>query len=193
MPLRPVALLTIAALSVVLAFSLQIFPFGIFLALILLSWLFKYSFTFLDQLVSGSTEAPVLSLPAVFAVQGWTGRLEHSFDYRVCRVMIATLGADYAWIVGITFALVAACVAAAEYSGPVSFGLLVGVSIYAWLAFIAVIGGALRAQRDLLQQEIPLVIPHLQAVSPQQLAADRERWLYRGAADWRPPRFSPLR
>src|SRR5215469_10964720 len=131
LPLRPAALTSIVALSLLLALSLLSIPFGFFTMAILLSWFFKYSFTFLDEVVSGAQQMPVLSLeiiygsigelrsllplilvtifffvsgagqfflgfvvavcaglgllavlPAVLAIQGWTGRVEHSLDPR---------------------------------------------------------------------------------------------------------------
>lgn len=65
MPLRLAPLITIVVLSVILAVAFKVGVFGWPLALILLSWLFKYSFTFLDQLVVGASEAPVLSIDMV--------------------------------------------------------------------------------------------------------------------------------
>src|SRR5579872_2194682 len=133
-PLQPVALLTVLLLAAVLAISLWAGAFGLPLVLILLGWTFKYSFVFLDRLVAGDREAPVLAvemivtsmgearsllpliitafaffatgagaflvgailsavaavlllaiLPAVLAVQGWTGRLAHSVSPSTLR------------------------------------------------------------------------------------------------------------
>jgi len=234
LPLRPAPLLSIVALSLLLALSVLSIPFGFFTMAILLSWFFKYSFTLLDELVSGAQEMPVLSLeiiygsigelrsllplilvtiyffvsgagqfflgfvvavcaglgllavlPAVLAIQGWTGRVEHSLDPRVIRVMIRSLGADYLWIVVTAFALTGAFAVAVEYSAHVWLPVRVGLLIYDWLAVIVLIGGTLRAKRRTLLEEIPLVIPQLRGVSPEELAAEREHWLDSIYASWR--------
>src|SRR6185437_12132302 len=133
MPLRTSGVFTLAFVAVGLTVFLKSGWFALPGALILGTWYFKYSFAFLDALVAGQREAPVLSvemitasldefrflvplilciaaffafgaanyfvgtvlalvlgltmmlvLPAVIAVQGWTGRLLHSFDPRMC-------------------------------------------------------------------------------------------------------------
>jgi hypothetical protein len=233
-PLRPAALLTVCVLSAVLAVASKAGPFGVPLILILLSWTFKYSFAFLDRLVAGDTEAPVLSvemvvtsmgearsllpliivtfvffasgagaflagalvsgavavllvafLPAVLAVQAWTGRLAHSVSPRTWLRMIRTLGRDYAWVVGCALALTVICAFAPESLGGVPSGVRIGLLIYAWLALLAVTGGAVHAHRAALQNEIPLVVRKLSAPSPEELERLRARWLDSIYAAWR--------
>jgi len=85
--LRPDALLTLLLLSVTLACSLLAGPFGIPLIIILLSWLFKYSFAMLDTLVAGETAPPVLSVDMIFASWG---------EWRSLLPFIIVVGASFA-------------------------------------------------------------------------------------------------
>lgn len=208
--------------------------FGIPLILILLGWTFKYSFAFLDRLVAGGREAPVLSvemivgsfeearslmplilvafaffasgagaffagpvlaamaasillgcLPAILAVQGWTGRLAHSLSPRTCATMIRVLGGDYAWVVGCTLAVAAVCVVIPQVAGGVPSMIRIALLLYAWLALIAVTGGAVHARRNVLQHEIPLIVAELRERSPEEVRRLRELWLDSIYAAWR--------
>lgn len=69
-PLRIAPLVTMAVLSSTLALSLYLAPFGLPLALILFSWFFKYSYTYLDLLISGASEPPVLSVEMILKSHG---------------------------------------------------------------------------------------------------------------------------
>lgn len=233
-PLRPAALLTIAVLGAVLAVSLRAGVFGIPLVLILLGWTFKYSFAFLDRLVAGDRDAPVLSvemivgsfgearsllpliivafaffasgagaffagpvlaalaatlllawLPAVLAVQGWTGRLAHSLSPRTCATMVRVLGSDYAWVVGSTLAVAVVCVVIPQIAGDVPAMIRIALLLYAWLALVAVTGAAVHRKHTVLQQEIPLVVGELRDCSPEEVRRLRERWLDSVYAAWR--------
>ncbi|HXR89253.1 MAG TPA: hypothetical protein VN750_03120 [Steroidobacteraceae bacterium] len=233
-PLRPAALLTTGVLGAVLAVSWRAGVFGIPLILILLGWTFKYSFAFLDRLVAGDREAPVLSvemivgsfgearsllpliivafaffasgagaflagpllaalaatallawLPAVLAIQGWTGRLAHSLSLRTCAVMVRVLGTDYAWVVGCTLALALVCVVLPQIAGGVPSMIRIALLLYAWLALVAITGGAVHSRRFVLQQEIPLVVAELRARSPEEVQRRRELWLDSIYAAWR--------
>jgi len=225
MPLRTAGVLTLAFVAVGLTFTLKAGLLAIPGALILATWYFKYSFAFLDALVAGQREAPVLSvemimasleefrfllplilavvaffafgaasyfvgtivavllalvmllvLPAVVAVQGWTGRLSHSLDPLVCLRMARTLGVDYVWVVGCIGALAALCAIAGVAPGSPLI-LKVTVSLYAWLGAIAVIGGALCANRQALSERIPLIIPEIAPPALDGAARERERWI----------------
>jgi hypothetical protein len=221
MPLRLAPLITIVVLSLTLTVAFKVGLFGWPLALILLSWLFKYAFTFLDELVSGASEAPVLSiemvmkslgewrtllplvlvvvafvlsdassfwfgrvlgglfgivvlvwLPAVFAVQGWTGSVGQSLNVATCVKMVKILGEGYAWIVGVTAIFVAACVVAVNVSTPlaVRFALF----IYTWLMLIVLTGGMVNARRDELAQETGFLLKLDPEVTEAQRAKQRE-------------------
>jgi hypothetical protein len=225
MPLRTSGVLTLGFVAVGLTFLLKAGLLAIPGALILATWYCKYSFAFLDALVAGQTEAPVLSvemimasleefrfllplilsivaffafgaaryfvgpipavllallmllvLPAIIAVQGWTGRLSHSLDLLVGLRMARALGIDYLWVVGCIGALAALCAIAAVVPGSVLI-LRVTVSLYAWLGAIAVIGGALCANRQTLSERIPLIIPEIAPPALDEAARERELWI----------------
>jgi hypothetical protein len=233
-PLRPAALLSICVLAAVLAAAAQVGAFGLPLILILLTWLFKYSFAFLDRLVAGDTEAPVLSvdmllgsirelrslvplilvtvaffasgaaaflvgallaagaaaalaalLPAVLALQGWTGRLTYSLSPHAWREVTRALGVDYAWLVGCTLALAAICVATPSLIDHVPSIIRIGLWIYGWLALIAIIGGAIHSNRAELERRIPLITAVPLTVSPEESARAREHWLDSIYGAWR--------
>ncbi|MGH8217279.1 MAG: hypothetical protein ACREUT_01725 [Steroidobacteraceae bacterium] len=233
-PLRPAALCTLIVLSAVLGVALKVGPFGLPLVFILMTWLFKYSFAFLDALVAGASEAPVLSmemitgsmgelrslvplflvalaffasgagrfwlglaietvvaaallgcLPAVLAVQGWTGRLAYSLSPDTCRKFVQVLGRDYAWLVVCACVITAICVVVPAIGGAVPWVLRIALLIYAWLGLIAATGGTIRANRAELEREIPLIIPRLRAMSAQELERIREHWLDCIYAAWR--------
>lgn len=233
-PLRPAALCTLVVLSAVLGIALKVGPFGLPLVFILLTWLFKYSFAFLDALVAGESEAPVLSVemitgsigesrslvpfvlvllafflsgagrfwlgmaleiavasallacvPAVLAVQGWTGRLAYSLSPSICRKFIQVLGRDYAWVVVCAFVLAAICVLGPAIVRGAPSVLRIALLVYAWLALIALTGGSIRANRTKLEREIPLIIPRLRSMSLEELERIREHWLDSIYAAWR--------
>jgi hypothetical protein len=225
MPLRTAGVFTLAFVAVGLTLLLKAGWLALPGVLILATWFFKYSFAFLDALVAGQREAPVLSvemimasldefrflvplivciaaffafgaanyfvgtvvavvlalvmlaaLPAVIAVQGWTGRLSHSVDPTVCVRMARTLGRDYLWVVSCIAALVGLCALAALVAGSPLL-LRMGVSLYAWLGTIAVIGGALRVNRETLSERVPLIIPEIALPTLDAVARERDRWI----------------
>jgi hypothetical protein len=233
-PLRPAVLCTLIILGAALAAALKAGPFGLPLIVILSIWLFKYSFIFLDRVVSGGSEAPVLSLemisssmgdlrtllplivvlfalfasgaamllmgtaaaitfaavllyclPAVIAVQGWTGRLTQSLSLQTCRVMVRVLGADYAWIIGCALLVTAICIVVPGLVIGTPIFVRISTLIYAWLAMIAVIGGALHEYRELLERAIPLVVAQQVPLSSGQCARLQEIWLDSIYAAWR--------
>ncbi len=234
MPLRRVPLLTICALSVALAFAFKAWVFGLPLILMLSSWLLKYSFVFLDELVAGATAPPVLSvemivgslgewrslmpliivtiaffasgagsfwmapalsavlvvaavafLPAILAVQGWTGSVGQSLNPRVCARMVRILGRDYAWVAALTFLLVALCVAAQWEGRSVPLALRIASVVYAWLAIIALVGGVVHTRRPDIERET-LFFTKLQPVmTPEELARLREHCLDTIYGEWR--------
>jgi len=124
-------------------------------------------------------------LPAVLAIQGWTGRLAHSLSLRTCAVMVRVLGTDYAWVVGCTLALALVCVVLPQIAGGVPSMIRIALLLYAWLALVAITGGAVHSRRFVLQQEIPLVVAELRARSPEEVQRRRELWLDSIYAAWR--------
>jgi hypothetical protein len=218
MPLRLAPLITVVILSLTLALACRVGLFGWPLAIILLSWLFKYSFTFLDQLVSGASEAPVLSiemitksigewrsllplilviiafvlsdastfwfgsaiggvlgiavlvcLPAVLAVQGWTGSVGQSLSVSSCVKMAKILGAGYWWTVGVTAVFAAASGVAVSTPTPVSVRF--GLFIYTWLMLIVVTGGMVYARRHEIEEQTGFLLK----VEPQMTEEARAR------------------
>ncbi len=225
-PLRPAGALTLIFIAVLVTVMLKAGMMAIPGVLILGTWFFKYSFAFLDALVNGQTEAPVLSvemimasldefrfllpliltvvaffafgaaryfvgtlvaallgilmilvLPAIIAVQGWTGRLSHSLDPVVCVRMARALGADYLWMLSCIAALAVLNAAAATAFPAPPLILSITLFLYAWLGTIAVIGGAIRANREALSEKIPLIIPELAPAALHGAAPERERWI----------------
>jgi len=225
MPLRTSGVFTLAFVAVGLTVLLKSGLFALPPALILATWYFKYSFAFLDAMVAGQREPPVLSvemimasldefrfllplilcivaffafgaadyfvgtmlaslfglvmllvLPAMIAVQGWTGRLSHSLDPTIWVRMALTLGSDYACILPCVAALVIVCVLVGTMPAAPLI-LKVSVSLYAWLGTIAVIGGALQVNRDKLSESIPLIIPEIALPSSDAASRQRERWI----------------
>jgi hypothetical protein len=61
----------------------------------------------------------------------------------------------------------------------------IALLLYAWLAMIAVTGGAVHSRRTVLQQEIPLVVAELRERSPEEVQRLRELWLDSIYAAWR--------
>jgi len=233
-PLRLGGALTLVFLSVLLALSLKAGLFAIPVVLVLMTGFFNYSFEFLDGLVAGRTEAPVLSLemitgslgefrcllplivvialffasgagryfiglaaaavaaacllaylPAVLAVQGWTGRLSHSLNPLTCLLMARSLGRDYLWIAGCTCAAVGVCAIIPGVVPHVPSVLRIALVLYAWLAMIAVIGGALRANLDDICDKLPLVVREARLSGADELEAARARWMDTIYGAWR--------
>lgn len=69
LPLRMAPLLLIAIFSLLFVFASKALLFGIPAILILTSWFFKYSFAFLDDIVEGKKEPPVMSAEMVNPVE----------------------------------------------------------------------------------------------------------------------------
>ncbi len=225
-PLRLAGALTLACVAIAISLMLKAGWLAIPGLLILATWFFKYSFAFLDGLVSGQREAPVLSiemimasmdefrflvpliltivaffafgaarffvgtlvsallaatmiltLPAIVSVQGWTGRLSHSFDPTVCIRMARTLGVDYVWMLSCIGVLVTVAAVVGAAIPAVPLVLRMAVFLYAWLGSIAVIGSSLHAHRETLSESIPLIIRELPPPAVEEGAAERERWV----------------
>ncbi|MGH8256278.1 MAG: hypothetical protein ACRET0_08695 [Steroidobacteraceae bacterium] len=232
-PLRLAGACTLLVLSAILALALKAGIFGVPAVLILMTWFFKYSFEFLDGVVAGHTEAPVLSLetitgsvgefrsllplilviaaffatgaaryfagialaammaacllvclPAVLAVQGWTGRLSYSLNPRTCLTMALSLGPDYLWALGCIFAVMIVC-SVLPWLIPLPSMLRIALLLYTWLALMAAVGAALRAHLADIGTRIPLVIPQAQSVSAAELEAARQRWTDTIYSAWR--------
>ncbi|HEY4972283.1 MAG TPA: hypothetical protein VII41_01675, partial [Steroidobacteraceae bacterium] len=62
LPARPTVLVLIAALSLGFLLALQGGLTGIFLGLLLLLWLFNYSYVLVEQIAHGAREPPVLAI-----------------------------------------------------------------------------------------------------------------------------------
>jgi hypothetical protein len=225
-PLRLIPLITIVTLSLVLAVCLKVPPFGLPLAIILLSWLFKYSYDFLDALIVGRTEPPVLSveiikksagewrslmplilvtaaffisgvatflygiviavvlvtpllivLPAVVAIQAWTGSLNQSLSPKLCRRMAVILGNDYPQIVAASMAIALIAAVAESFADRVWLPTRVGIFVYAWLAIIAMTGKAVHRHRTRLEAETLFIVPVEVDNTEQLLVEARQSWL----------------
>jgi hypothetical protein len=234
LPLGPAPLATLIALSITLRLSMLAWGYGLPLMLILLSWLCKYSFVFLDRLIAGDAELPVLSVemilgslgewrsllplivaiiyfltsgagmlwiglvgavlltiaaivcvPAVLAVQGWTGSLQQSLSPHICMVMVRILGRDYALMVAYLFAIVAICVVMPQIVGVLPTVVQIGLLIYAWLAVVAVTGGTLYTNRVDLDRETAFILVNQFRVSPEEKERLREQWMDSIYAAWR--------
>lgn len=128
-------------------------------------------------------------LPVVLVIQGWTGRLSHSLNPRVCRIVIENFGTDYVWMVLWVIGIAALCVAVPSVIDGTPRMLRIALWLYAWLGVIAIAGGALFANRERLSETLPLVLPELQPRSLDDLAAEREAWLDRIYGAWRGKAF----
>lgn len=69
LPMRMAPMLLIVTFSVLYAAALKALLFGIPALLLLTSWFFKYSFAFLDDIVEGKQEPPVMSAEMVNPVE----------------------------------------------------------------------------------------------------------------------------
>jgi len=99
--------------------------------------------------------------------------------------MVRSLGRDYLWVLGCTFAAAAACTVIPGMVPHVPSVLRIALLLYAWLAMIAVIGGALRANLDDIADEIPLVIRETRPTGADELEVDRQRWMDTIYGAWR--------
>lgn len=115
-------------------------------------------------------------LPAVVAVQGWTGRLSYSLDPMAWTRMARVLGTDYGAMLACIAGLVALCALVRVVPGSPRI-LQIFVALYAWLGVICVIGATLRAHRAALSEKIPLIIPQIAPARIDAAAPERERWI----------------
>lgn len=129
--------------------------------------------------------ALLICLPAMLAIQGWSGRLVHSLNPSIWRIAMQSLGNDYRWAVGYTFAIAILCVVLPGMIHNLPQMLRIGLLLYAWLALIVVTGGALHAKREALAEKLPLVIRHLKAPSLEDIEREREQWLDSVYGSWR--------
>jgi len=118
-PLQAAPLLLIAIFSILLSFSTRGGLFGLPLALIVLSWFFKYAFALLDAVTDGAKEPPVLSIEMINPVS----------EQRSLALLII--------VVGIFFA----SDAASYWFGPM-LGALLGLAIVFVLPAIIAVQGA---------------------------------------------------
>jgi len=118
-PLQTAPLLLIAIFSVLLSFSTGGGLLGLPLALIVLSWFFKYAFALLDSVTDGAKEPPVLSAEMINPVS----------EQRSLVLLII--------VVGIFFA----SDAATYWFGPL-FGAFLGIAIVFVLPAIVAVQGA---------------------------------------------------
>ena len=128
--------------------------------------------------------AALVWLPAVVAVQAWTGSAAQSVSPSLCTHMIHSLGEDYAWMVGCVCVVAAICVVLPAFVDGMPTFLRIGLLLYAWLAVIAVIGGAVYARRDVLERETALTL-QLRPLSLEEVTRSRDRWLDSIHAFWR--------
>jgi hypothetical protein len=231
-PLRLAPALTIALLSAALTLAYKAGPFGWPLTLILLSWLFRYSFAFLDSMIGGAREAPVLSVemllsslgewrsllplgiavaiffgsgatsfwlgtlltviaclavillvPAVIAIQGWTGKTRQSLSPIKCFLMARLLGRDYFGVAGVATLLAAASALALHPSMPLT--LRIAVLCFSWLVLIALIGGIVHRRRDALENATEFHDKNQPVISPTEIARRREEAFDAIYAAWR--------
>ena len=133
--LDPAILLLIAAISIGLALAARAGLFGLPLALILVSWFFKYCYALLDDVAFGAVEPPVLSIEMVNPVaQRPTGQL-----VIVLAAYAATLWTD-GWMEG---ALIAFCALSAPASIAIlgaSGNFMQAVNPLAWLTVMRALG-----------------------------------------------------
>jgi hypothetical protein len=99
--------------------------------------------------------------------------------------MILSLGGDYAWMMGCTSAVVALCVVIPQRVDGTPTVLRIGLLVYAWLAVIAVTGGALSAKRAVLERETAFTCRGREPQSLEDTERRRDRWLDSIYAAWR--------
>jgi hypothetical protein len=231
-PLRLAPALTIAVLSAALTLAYKAGPFGWPLILILLSWFFRYSFAFLDGMIGGAREAPVLSVemllsslgewrsllplgiaiaiffgsgatsfwvgtlltviaclavillvPAVIAIQAWTGKTRQSLSPIRWFLMARLLGQDYLWIAGLATLLATASALALHPSTPLT--LRIAVFCFSWLVLIAVTGGIVHCRRDALESATEFFDKSQPVICLAEIARRREESFDAIYAAWR--------
>jgi hypothetical protein len=124
-------------------------------------------------------------LPAVLAVQGWTGRLSHGLSPRSCWLMLRALGRDALWLMGCTLAIVAVSVVAPGLITPLPRAVRIALGLYGWLAILTVVGGAVHANQESVGERIALIVPRELGTEQRDLAAQRQRWLDLIYGAWR--------
>ncbi len=124
-------------------------------------------------------------LPVVLAVQGWTGRLSYGLSPRSCVRMARALGPDQLWVTGCTLALVALTLVVPAWIAGMPTALRVVLALYCWLAVLAVVGGAVHANRESVAGQIALIVPRELDTAAGDLAAQRQRWLDLIYGAWR--------
>jgi hypothetical protein len=127
----------------------------------------------------------LVCLPTVLAVQAWTGRLSHSLDPRSCAHMARALGPDWLWVTAGTLAIVALTTVLAARAPAVPTALRISLALYCWLAVIALVGGAVYANRERVAARIALIIPLEADTTARDLQIERQRWLDLIYGAWR--------
>jgi hypothetical protein len=157
------------------------------LILVVIAFFVSGAGSFLLGAVVGAVAALglLVCLPAVLAIQGWTGRLSHSLNPRSWRIALESFGSDYAWMVGWTIFIAVLCLGGPSMIDGMPRMLRIALFLYAWLAIVAVTGGALFTNRERLSENLPLVLRELKARSLEDLAKEREEWLDSIYAAWR--------
>jgi hypothetical protein len=125
----------------------------------------------------------LIGLPAVLAVQGWTGGARQSLNPYICVKMAQALGGGYAWIVGVTAVLAAVCLVALNTPTPafLRFGLL----IYTWLALIVLTGGMLFERRAQIEQQTDFLGEQRELPERDPVAERRKEAIDTIYAHWR--------
>lgn len=115
----------------------------------------------------------LVMLPAMLVIQGWTGRLAHSLHPRLWLQVAGIMRLDYALLVGCTAVLALASIGAPLMFDGVPRVLRFVLALYAWLALIALTGGALGRIAARLEHS--------------QDALGDLRWLLQRASAWESP------
>lgn len=127
----------------------------------------------------------LVCLPVVLAVQGWTGRLSHGLNPRSCARMARALGSDLLWVNAGTLAVVAGATVVPAWIPDFPTALRIALALYCWLAVLALIGGAVYANRESVAEHIALIIPHELDTAARDLETERQRWLDLIYGAWR--------
>lgn len=127
----------------------------------------------------------LVMLPAMLVIQGWTGRLAHSLHPRLWLQVAGIMRLDYALLVGCTAVLALASIGAPLMFDGVPRVLRFVLALYAWLALIALTGGALFRHRAALAAVLPLIVTKLRPRSAEELQREREAWLDDIYGPWR--------
>lgn len=166
--------------------SLGEFRWLVLLMLVVTAFLATGAGSFLLGSFASATAALGLltCLPAVLAIQGWTGRLRHSLNPQIWSIAAKSLGIDYAWVVVCGILIAILCIAVpAIFSLP--FILRIGLLLYAWLALVALTGGASYANRRELEDRLPFLVSQLNVRSLANVEGEREYWLDSIYGSWR--------